>query len=201
MKRSSQKPQKSPHQSHQQLRIIGGQWRGRKLSIAHVDGLRPTGDRIRETLFNWLMHDIVGSRCLDLFSGSGALGFEALSRGADSVVMIEKNREASALLKQHGKKLEAPQAHIIQADALAWLNNDNDKSQNNCFDIVFIDPPFALNIWQQTIELLDERQILAKGAMIYIETPTETLLNIPQQWQLHREKRSGAVCYRLFQCL
>ena len=194
MKRS---PQKSPPTDKRELRIIGGQWRGRKLSIANIEGLRPTGDRIRETLFNWLMHDVVDSHCLDLFSGSGALGFEALSRGAQRVVMVEKSREASLVLQQHCKKLDTSSTDIINNDALTWLN----QYQGEPFDIVFIDPPFALDLWQATIQLLDEKQCLKPNAMVYIETPKDTIVTTPAHWQLYREKSSGAVCYRLFQCL
>ncbi len=195
MKRRRQKQtSKTPLQ---QLRIIGGQWRGRKVAIADNDGLRPTGDRIRETLFNWLMHDIVDTRCLDMFSGSGALGFETLSRGAASVVMVEKSTQACELLRHHKQQLGAKSAEVINNDSLAWL----DHYSGQPFDIVFIDPPFPLNLWEKAIQTLDKKPLLNNNAMVYIETPIDTLLPIPSHWQLHREQRSGAICYRLFQCL
>lgn len=180
-----------------QLRIIGGQWRGRKLSIAEVPGLRPTGDRIRETLFNWLMADIDGSRCLDCFAGSGALGFECLSRGAQSLTMLEVNPVAAKQLEAHRRLLKADdEAQIIQTDTVKWLRQAS--LPKHSFDIIFIDPPFAKQLWQPTIDALVEKQLLAKGARIYIESPKEKLIQTHIQWQLRKEKVSGAVRYQLF---
>jgi len=180
-----------------QLRIIGGQWRGRKLAIADISGLRPTGDRIRETLFNWLMPDISGSRCLDLFAGSGALGLECLSRGAKSAILIEKHKLAAKQLEQHCKTLQTNKAKVIHQDALAWLNN-NDLAKHS-INIVFIDPPFSDTLWEETVSHLDKSQLLAEGALIYIESTKRDVLKIRANWTLLREKTSGDVNYRLYQ--
>ncbi len=190
-----QRTQSKPSAKHQ-LRIIGGQWRGRKLAIAEVKGLRPTGDRIRETVFNWLMHDITGACCLDLFAGSGALGFESLSRGASQVIMLEKHPLAAQKLAEHSNALQTNQATIIQQDSLQWLAQSNMKKAG--VDIVFIDPPFVDNLWQTTINHLTNSQLLNERALIYIETPKAQALQIPTSWQLHRHKHSGQVTYQLF---
>jgi len=179
-----------------QLRIIGGQWRGRKLAIADIEGLRPTGDRIRETLFNWLMGDIPESRCLDLFAGSGALGLECLSRGAEEVILLEKNTIAAEQLRQHCKLLNTTKGKIINADTLNWLKQPSLKPQS--IDIVFIDPPFAGDLWQAAISALENSDLLANNALIYVETSKNTLLTTPEDWKLTKEKTTGQVCYRLF---
>ena len=198
MKRQSRpKPSQPPKAAgHNSLRIIGGQWRGRKLSFAELDGLRPTGDRIRETLFNWLMPTIHGARCLDLFSGSGALGFEALSRGAAEVVMLDREPRVAARLRQHVQTLDAQGAQVSQTDATQWLANPGPQS---AFDIVFVDPPFALDLWQPVISALEAGPLLAEHALIYIESDRQTPLATPPQWALLKEKHSGQVSYRLFQ--
>ena len=182
-----------------QLRIIGGQWRGRKLSIANVPGLRPTGDRVRETLFNWLMADIQGSHCLDLFAGSGALGLESLSRGAAHLTLLETHPSASRQLQQHCQQLKAENATLIQQDALHWLHTHQLPAHS--IDIVFIDPPFAEGLWQDCIERLDQSQLLAHQAWVYIETPKATALTPPSHWQLHREKTAGDIRYQLYRHL
>ncbi len=181
----------------QQLRIIGGQWRGRKLPIATVDGLRPTGDRIRETLFNWLMADIVDSHCLDLFAGSGALGFECLSRGAASATLLEKHPQGARQLQANCHTLSSPQANIVQCDALAWLQNSS--LGKNSVDIAFIDPPFAANLWDSVINSLHKSGLLTPTPRVYIEAPKSQVLSIPSHWRLHKEKRAGQVAYRLFE--
>ncbi len=179
-----------------QLRIIGGQWRGRKLAIADIEGLRPTGDRIRETLFNWLMAEIPDSCCLDLFAGSGALGLESLSRGAKSLIMLEKHPAAARQLLQHCSQLKAESVQVIQQNTLDWLCG-NELPQHSVH-IVFIDPPFAEQLWEQTIIRLEQSQLLADDAMVYIESPKRQTINTPANWQLHREKTAGDVCYRLY---
>ncbi len=189
-------PKRPPKNQAQQLRIIGGQWRGRKLAIADVEGLRPTGDRIRETLFNWLMPIMAESYCLDLFSGSGALGLECLSRGAKQATLLEKNAIAAKQLQEHCKTLNADGGHVIQIDALTWLNTI--AILDNTVDIVFIDPPFADNLWEETINSLENSGILKENAAIYIETPKNTQIAIPANWLLHREKQSGQIHYRLY---
>ena len=187
--------------SKSQCRIIGGQWRGRKLAIVDVEGLRPTGDRIRETLFNWLQQDIVDARCLDCFAGTGALSFEALSRGAASVVLLEQHPKAAANLREHTQLLGVTesQCDVIQTDALAWLENKSLGLAS--IDIVFIDPPFSQNLWQPCFAALEATKCLAEDAWIYIEMPKAREINPPSTWQLHREKFAGDVHYCLYQKL
>lgn len=178
-----------------QLRIIGGIWRGRKLSFPDVDGLRPTGDRIRETLFNWLAPDIQGARCLDLFAGSGALGLEALSRGASYSLMRERDVQAARQLQANLQLLQATQGTVAQGDTMAWLEQPHDEAP---FDVVFIDPPFQLNFWQRAIDALENGNYLANEAAIYVESGKNDSYQVPASWQLHRNKTTGNVCYRLF---
>lgn len=177
------------------LRIIGGQWRGRKLTIISADGLRPTGDRIRETLFNWLMPQLPGARCLDVYSGSGALGLEALSRGAAAATLLELNPTAAAQIRQHLTLLQCTQGEVVQADSLRWLQQ---QPAGAGYDVVFIDPPFDLNLWQATIEALEQPGWLRDDAAIYVETPRNHPLTTPSHWHLHREKHAGDVSYRLY---
>jgi len=188
------RPSPKPDQNNQ-LRIIAGLWRGRKLSFPDVDGLRPTGDRIRETLFNWLTHELPGARCLDLFAGSGALGIEALSRGASLGVLVERNAKAAAQLKANLELLKAEKGKILNVDALSFLQKENTDAP---YHIVFIDPPFQLNLWQAVIEALENGNWLAEDATIYIEASRNTEYHPPINWQLHRDKTAGAVSYRLF---
>ncbi len=185
----------SPPLARAQLRIIGGQWRGRKLSFPALDGLRPTGDRIRETLFNWLAPRLPGARCLDLFAGSGALGLEALSRGASTTVMLEKDRQAAQQLRDNLKLLGSEQARIVTEDSLKWLERGN---TDPAFDVVFVDPPFQHNLWQATIDALEQNAWLTPDAAIYIESGRDTPYQTPTHWQLHRDKSAGQVTYRLY---
>jgi len=178
-----------------QLRIIGGLWRGRKLSFPAVEGLRPTGDRIRETLFNWLAPDIQDARCLDLFAGSGALGLEALSRGAALSLLIERDTKAAAQLRTNLEVLKANKGKVISTDSMQFLQRGNDSE---AYDIVFIDPPFQLNLWQAVIDGLEAGNYLAENAVIYIESGREHHYNTPAHWQMHRDKSAGQVNYRLF---
>jgi 16S rRNA (guanine966-N2)-methyltransferase len=178
-----------------QLRIIAGLWRGRKLSFPDVDGLRPTGDRIRETLFNWLAPEIQGARCLDLFAGSGALGIEALSRGAETSVLVERDTKAAAHLKANLEILKAEQGRVVNADVLGFLQKGNTDAP---YHIIFIDPPFQLKLWQTVIEALEAGNWLADNATIYIESGRDDEYQPPINWQLHRDKHAGAVSYRLF---
>ncbi len=178
-----------------QLRIIAGLWRGRKLSFPDVDGLRPTGDRIRETLFNWLAPEIQDARCLDLFAGSGALGIEALSRGAETSVLVERDSKAATQLKANLEILKAEQGRVVNADALGFLQKGNADAP---YHIIFIDPPFQLNLWQGVIEALEAGNWLADNATIYIESGRDDEYHPPINWQLHRDKHAGAVSYRLF---
>ncbi len=180
------------------IKIIGGQWRSRQIDVVNVQGLRPTPNRVRETLFNWLQADIFNSRCLDLFAGSGALSFEVASRGAKAVVQIENNLAAYRILQANVEKLNASQIQTIQLDALAYLN----KPTKLQFDIVFIDPPFGFGLVEQSCELLDKGNWLAPYAKIYIETETGLILEqLPKHWQLLKDKVAGDVAYRLFEAL
>lgn len=183
-----------------QLRIIGGQLRGRKLAIADVPGLRPTTDRVRETVFNWLQFELVDTRCLDLFAGSGALAFEALSRGAAQVILIEKDSQAARLLAQHASILSqacAGQALVQAADALQFLHQQPAQP----FDIVFIDPPFGMDLVERCIDKLVANQWLANRSWVYVETERGLTPQVPVNWQLHREKQAGQVTFRLYQVL
>lgn len=191
---SPRKKKPSAGKGEQKLRIIGGRWRGRTLPFPDVEGLRPTGNRVRETLFNWLMPVLPGSRCLDLFAGSGALGFEALSRGAAHCTLVEMNRRASAQLRANVETLNCREAEVVAASALAYLGT----APPQAFDIVFIDPPFAEDLWPQVVTALQQPGWLAPGACIYMEMPREKQLTVPQQWRLHRQKQAGQVRYCLY---
>ena len=198
LSRPGTKPAKSPTNSAKglnQLRIIGGSWRGRKLGFPDVDGLRPTGDRIRETLFNWLAPDIQGARCLDLFAGSGALGLEALSRGAGESVLIEKHPLAAQSLIRNLALLNAQDARVINTDALTYLAN---TELQTAFDVIFIDPPFQLNLWQKTIDLLTQSRLPGEGCAIYVESGIKDDFQVPANWNLHRDKTTANLRYRLF---
>lgn len=198
MKRHHHSTSSSRKEALGQLRIIGGQWRGHKLHFADVEGLRPTGDRVRETLFNWLAPVILGAHCLDLFAGSGALGFEALSRGATHAILVEKDTAATALLKQNGALLRTERAQIIQTDASQWLNTFTPEKP---FDVVFLDPPFAADLLQHCCDLLQRPGLLSKNSLVYIETDRHQSPPItPPTWDLFREKTAGQVCYRLYRC-
>ncbi|MCV6603732.1 MAG: 16S rRNA (guanine(966)-N(2))-methyltransferase RsmD [Porticoccaceae bacterium] len=181
-------------QAPNQLRIIGGQWRGRKLTFPDVEGLRPSGDRVRETLFNWLNFELPGARCLDLFSGSGALGLEALSRGASHAVLVEKNPAAARQLQVHCQTLNAA-ADVQQTDALQWLQSTSTRAP---FNVVFLDPPFGRQLLNPCCELLTQHQWLAQNAYVYMECGIDESPAIPNHWTLHREKHSGQVSYRLY---
>lgn len=176
------------------LRIIGGQWRGRKLSFAKVDAIRPTPDRVRETLFNWLAPTIINADCLDLFAGSGALGYEALSRGAASVTMCDSNNKITSTLKEHASLLKTRNAVILQTDALSFLQKNDRK-----FDLIFLDPPFNSVLLSQCFALIIQKECLTEDAMIYVESDSkDELPDIPDNWILHRNKKAGEVAYYLF---
>ncbi|NNJ98581.1 MAG: 16S rRNA (guanine(966)-N(2))-methyltransferase RsmD [Gammaproteobacteria bacterium] len=177
-----------------QLRIIAGKWRRHKLAFPGQQTLRPTPDRVRETLFNWLRADLADSICLDLFAGSGALGFEAASRGARRVILVEKDREAANLIKQTRARLEADMTEIVNADAIKWLN-----SNQQVFDIVFLDPPYRAGLLSRCCELLENGQNLAENAKIYIEHALgDDVIDIPQAWQCIRSRSAGQVSYELY---
>ncbi|MEH2922287.1 16S rRNA (guanine(966)-N(2))-methyltransferase [Samsonia erythrinae] len=177
-----------------QIRIIGGQWRGRKLPVPDSPGLRPTTDRVRETLFNWLAPVIQHARCLDCFAGSGALGLEALSRYATHATLLEKERAVARQLTQNLALLRAENADVVNTDALSWL-----AQPGTPYDVVFLDPPFRKALLNNALTLLEQQGWLAPESWIYVETEVENgPLAIPENWQLHREKIAGQVAYRLY---
>lgn len=178
-----------------QIRIIGGLWRGRKLPVLNSEGLRPTTDRIKETLFNWLMFDINQCRCLDLFAGSGSLGFEALSRGASQVIMVEKDHQVAQQLSQNLARLPQAPATVVNIDAVRYL-----ASPATPFDLVLLDPPFHRELLPQVCQLLEEKGWLSADAKIYIEREqaAEPLL-LPPNWHLLKDKQAGQVTYQLYQ--
>ena len=177
-----------------ELRIVGGSLRGRKWTFADVSGLRPTPDRVRETLFNWLQPHIAGMRVLDLFAGSGALGFEALSRGAVAAMLVESDRAAAASLRDTAALFELNAAEVQQADALAVLRQSTPSS----FDLVFLDPPFAAALLEPALDLIARRELLAADGFCYLELPAAAPLpKLPEGWLLHRSGRAGEVGYHL----
>ncbi len=175
------------------VRIIAGQWRGRRLRVFSAPGLRPTPDRVRETLFNWLRPWLPGASCLDLFAGTGALCLEALSRGAGSAVMVEAAPDAVAMLRANVVRLGAQHAEIIEAQATDYL-----AGPPHGFDIVFIDPPFASDLIARTSKLLEAGGWLSPGALIYVEAPAKLRpLPVPETWECIRSGTAGQVGYHL----
>ena len=163
------------------------------MPVVDQPGLRPTPDRIRETLFNWLASTIEGASCLDLFAGTGALGFEALSRGAGEVVFVEKSARAAALLTESANMLDASDARIHKADAISYLHGDHQP-----FNIVFLDPPFTADLLGDLCRLLDEGGWLAEGARIYLEQSCERPWpRLPDGWSIINDKTAGRVRYAL----
>ncbi len=175
------------------VRIIGGRWRGRRIPVPPGQGLRPTPDRVRETLFNWLAPGIAGSLCLDLFAGTGALGLEAASRGAREVILVESDRQAAVRLRKLAGALAPSVARIVEADALAWL-----AGPARAFDLVFLDPPFQAGLLESAMQALESGGWLAPAARIYLELPAaQGPPRTPPCWRLHRSGRAGAVGYHL----
>jgi 16S rRNA (guanine966-N2)-methyltransferase len=176
-----------------QVRVIAGQWRGRRLEFPDLPGLRPTPDRVRETLFDWLAPVLPGARCLDLFAGSGALGIEALSRGAAEAVLVEPQPLAVRALRENLARLKAENARVEMADALVWL-----RQPATPFEIVLLDPPFGQGLLEPVCALLERNGWLADAAWIYLEAETALeRLPLPARWTPYREKIAGAVSYRL----
>ncbi len=177
------------------LRIIGGDWRSRQISFDESEGLRPTPARVRETLFNWLQPDIIGSLCLDLYAGSGALGFEAASRGAKRVIQVEQNPAVCWQLNANREILKATQIKLVKSDVFRFLAGNSEA-----FDLVFIDPPFNRNQAIQTCQWLEDKDWLAANAKIYLEVEHKLSLDgLPANWQLLKSKNAGEVDYHLFQ--
>jgi 16S rRNA (guanine966-N2)-methyltransferase len=172
------------------LRIIGGRYRSRRLRVPARPGLRPTPDRVRETLFNWLGQALDGLACLDLYAGSGALGFEAASRGAECVVMVEKDRAALAELERNRAALGATQVEIVRGDAVAYLAREQRR-----FDLVFLDPPFRQNALPAILEALPAR--LAAQARVYVEA--EAALEALPPWRELKRGKAGQVTFQLLQ--
>jgi 16S rRNA (guanine966-N2)-methyltransferase len=176
------------------VRIIGGGWRGRRVNFPDIPGLRPTPDRVRETLFNWLQQNIAGARCLDLFAGSGALGLEALSRGAKELVFVEQAVAASRALQEQLIRLGGAAAgRVMEMGAARYL-----RSSPQAFDIVFLDPPFGRGALAEYVGLLDSGNWLNAGALVYLENEkTEGVPVLPAHWELLKSKSAGEVGYHL----
>ena len=188
------KTESSASGSRNSVRIIGGGWRGRRVSFPDIPGLRPTPDRVRETLFNWLQERIAGARCLDLFAGSGALGLEALSRGAKEVVFVEQAVAAARALQEQLIRFGGQaRAQVAEMGAARYL-----RSVPQAFDIVFLDPPFGRDALAEYVPLLDEGQWLKPGALVYLENEKKTgVPPLPAHWQLLKSKSAGEVGYHL----
>jgi len=176
------------------IRLIAGKHRGRKLPVLMAEGLRPTTDRVKETVFNWLMPYIHNANCLDCFAGAGSLGFEALSRGADQVHLIELNKTAAKQLTSNKQLLKADNLQVSNTNILDFLKTQATQH----FDIVFIDPPFRQDLVTQTCKLL-ENGWLTEQALIYVEMEAEGSQQSPSNWKLLKEKISGQVAYRLYE--
>lgn len=177
------------------IRIIAGKWRSRQLLFEALPGLRPTPIKIRETAFNWLQAQVAGSDCLDLYAGSGALGFEAASRGANTVLMVEHNGTACRWLKHNADRLRATQINIAQTDVLQFL-----AGTALPFNLVLLDPPFAQGLAQQTCHWLEDNGWLAAQAKVYIEVERSLILdNMPKNWHCLKNKQAGQVAYYLFE--
>jgi len=180
------------------IRIIGGRWRSRKISFLEAPGMRPTGDRIRETLFNWLEINIDGADCLDLYAGTGILGLEALSRGASTCTALENNPTVSRQLHANCDELGADLS-IINADSIKFLQH---KNSGRVFDIVFVDPPFSKTLHTKSCALLESNGWLAPEALIYCELPAkETLFATPPSWRIEKDKIASGVRYMLYSCI
>ena len=175
------------------VRIIGGRWRGARLPVPHAAGLRPTSDRVRETVFNWLQPVLPGAQVLDLFAGSGALGLEAVSRGAADAQLVESDPVLAQALRGAVQRLSAgDQVKVDRADALAWLRQE----QGLRFDIAFVDPPFQAGLWPAVLEWLPAR--MASAAWLYLESPVEHAPAVSGAWALHREGSTREVRYALY---
>jgi len=185
-----------------QLRIIGGEWRGRKLRFPDAPNLRPTPDRVRETIFNWLAPMIHGARCLDLFAGSGALGLEALSRGAAFTTFVDSHKKVTQALQGHLELLNAnDKAEVLQMDGVKFLSYAKFlNTEAKVYDLVFLDPPYHLDFMQKVVPLLEANGWLADNAMLYLEIEKrQSLPELPENWQKLKEKTAGEVNYFLFQ--
>lgn len=193
MRRPPAPPRKTSAGGIGQVRIIGGHWRNTRLAVPAQDGLRPTGERVRETVFNWLAPALPGLRVLDLFAGSGALGLEAVSRGAAAAVLVERDPAQAARLREVVARLQAQdQVDVVGADALDWLGRQPDGG----FDLAFVDPPFAAGLWDRVLQILPAR--MAQDAWLYLESPHDQAPGPGAGWTLHREGATGQVRYALY---
>ena len=193
--------QAKPHERNKKsiklgfIRLISGKWRGKKLPVINKEGLRPTTDRTKETLFNWLMHDIRDANCLDCFSGSGSLAFEALSRFANHALLLERDKTASQQLQENLTALHIDNAQVIQTDSISYLQ----QTANQTFDVVFVDPPFNQNLVTPCCEALEKNGYLTDNALIYVEIESKaTQVTLPANWKLLKEKSTGQVSYSLY---
>ena len=178
------------------VRITSGEWKNRNLEVPDIDGLRPTSERVRETLFNWLMPSIHKSVCLDLFAGSGSLGFEALSRGAKHCTFVEKSKLAFSQIKTTRTSLNAVNSEVHNCDAIDFLSSVH----NHNFNLVFLDPPFSNNYLISSIESIHEYQLVSRGGYIYIEfNKNNDLFDLPDNWSVIRKKIYGNVCFILIE--
>ena len=190
-------PRAAPRPAFGSVRIIGGSLRRSRLDVPDAPGLRPTPDRVRETLFNWLAPIIEGARCLDLFAGTGALGIEALSRGAGWVDFVERDPRLAQALRQNLERLRQTDAAVRCADALQTLA----ETPQDAYDIVFVDPPFTETLWQPAVTALEGNGWLRAGALVYLEMPASAQITMPENWSPHRESTAGAVRYALYRRL
>lgn len=178
------------------VRITSGEWKNRNLEVPDIDGLRPTSERVRETLFNWLMPSIHKSVCLDLFAGSGSLGFEALSRGAKHCTFVEKSKLAFSQIKTTRISLNAVNSEVHNCDAIDFLSSVH----NHNFNLVFLDPPFSDDYLISSIESIHEYQLVSRGGYIYIEfNKNNDLFDLPDNWSVIRKKIYGNVCFILIE--
>lgn len=192
--RKNHPSQRSGH-VHGRIRLIGGHLKRSQLEVLDSPGLRPTPDRVRETLFNWIGFDIAGSHVLDLFAGSGALGFEAISRGAASTLLIERDAKVAALLEKNAQRLHiTEQTLILHADSLNQLKNTPDRP----FDIAFIDPPFHQGLASTAAKLLEQHAWLTQDALVYVECESNTPAEMPVNWDLIRSTQAGESLARLY---
>lgn len=190
---------KNPEKSSGFVRIIAGKWRGRKLTVKNLEGLRPTTDRVKETVFNWLAPSLHQAKCLDVFAGSGSLGLEALSRNAGHVTFLELDKIAATQIKQHISMLEIDNATLYNIDSLLHLSRPLPPQQQP-FELVFIDPPFRKELVNDVIHHLEHNGWLAENALVYIEAEKEfNTLEIPLNWKILKEKHAGQVSFRLYQ--
>lgn len=194
MSRKNRAPSATPrHPAEGVFRIIGGQWRGRRLRFPSLTGVRPTGDRVRETLFNWLQPVITGARCLDLYAGSGALGLEALSRGAAAVLFVDRESSLLEAIRSHLRSLDAEGASCVCEKAEKFL-----RRTGRPFDLVFLDPPFGTAAWRDLCAALADGGWLAPGARVYLEEAADAPSpDLPEGWRILRSAKAGNVRYHL----